>query len=311
MPELLRLDGLLAKDEGASYGVDAAPVAGTDGVRINRRLWSNITLDYEWENSRDEAANASLVPVDPALPRGRKVRIDTFWEVKGAGIDAPPEAAPLYISSGLPLVDGVSLTDFGPLTSGVKGSATLHAYAGGALFKAVGCRSHFRWPLVVGEVAVHQFTSFGLVTEDPATVSVPAITYDSTEPIAGVNTALTIGAWTPDWLSGELDLAGVDPDLLRSGNATDGIKEFDFGTSDPTFRLTARKVALATYNPLADKKAQTARTLAMTFGPAQFNRVGIVAAPLKLRSHGFTDSEAFVNWDLTYRVSSGGIIRFS
>lgn len=309
MPEVLRLDAALAKTE-VTYGVDPVPAAATDSVRISRRLWSLITLDYQWENRRQDAANGSIIPVKPAIPRGRKVRVDIFWEVKGAGVDAAPEAAPLYIGCGLPEVDGVSMFDYGPLTSGTKGSATIYAYAGGLLFKCVGCRGRFRWPLVVGEIAVHQFTMFGVLTGDPATTAVAAPTYDTAEPIAGVNTALTIGAWTPDWLSGELDLTGVDPELLMSGNATDGIKEFDFGTADPTFRLSARKVALATYDPYADLKARTSRSLVMTWGSAQFNRVKVVSAPLSILSHGHADGEGFVNWDLSYQVESGGILRF-
>lgn len=311
MPEILRLDGLLVKSEGASYGVDAVPVVGTDGVRLARRLWAQVRLDYTWENSRDNAASGSILPLDPALPRGRRCEIDFFWEAKGAGSDVPPEIAPVLISAGFPETDGASLFDYGPVTSGTKGSATAYAYAGGLLIKVVGCRSRVRWPLVVGESAVFQCTMRGLVLTDPATTALPNITsYDTTDPIAGVNTGLTIGAWTPDWLAGELDLQGVDVEELHSGNALDGIHSYDFGTVDPTFRLTARKVVLATYDPYAAIKARTAQSLVMTFGSAAFNRVKVVSAPMKLRTVTHTDGEGFTNWDLMYRVTSGGVIRF-
>ena len=309
MPESFRLDAVLAKVE-STYGTDSVPAAATDSVRISRRLWSLITVDYQWENRRQDAATGTLIPVKPAIPRGRKVRLDIFWEVKGAGVDAAPEASPLYIGCGLPETDGTSLWDYGPLTSGTKGSASLYAYAAGLLFKCVGCRGRFRWPLVVGEIAVHQFTMFGLLAADPATTTLATPTYDTPEPIAGVNTALTIGAWTPDWLSGELDLTGVDPELLASGNATDGIASFDFGSADPQFRLSARKVALATYDPYADLKARTTRNLVMTWGSVAFNRVKVISAPLSLLSHGHADSEGFTNWDLVYQVESGGVLRF-
>jgi hypothetical protein len=309
MPESFRLDAVLAKVEG-TYGTDSVPVAATDSVRISRRLWSLITLDYQWENRRLDTATGTLIPVKPAIPRGRKVRLDIFWEVKGAGVDAPPEAAPLFIAGGYPETDGAQLFDYGPLTSGVKGSATIYGYASGLLFKCVGCRTRPRWPLVVGEIAVHQFTAFGYLGADPATTALVTPTYDTPEPIAGVNTALTIGAWTPDWLSGEVDPSGVDPELLMSGNATDGIASFDFGSADPQFRLSARKVALATYDPYADLKARTSRNLVMTWGSAQFNRVKIVSAPLSILSHGHADSEGFANWDLVYQIESGLIFRF-
>lgn len=311
MPESFRLDALTAKSEGASYGVDAVPTGADNPVRISRGpLWSKITVDYQWENRRQDVASGTIVPIKGALPRGRKVRLDIFWEVKGAGIDASPEAAPLYIACGLPETDGSSLFDYGPVTSGTKGSATIYAYSGGLLFKCVGCRGRFRWPLVVGEVAVHHFTMFGYLAEDPATTSIITPTYDTAEPIAGVNTALTLEGVTLDWLSGELDLIGVDPELLPSGNSTDGIASFDFGSVDPTFRLSVRKVALATFNPYALLEARTSQTLVMTWGSAQFNRVKITAAELSLLSHTHSDSEGFINFDLLWQVESGGVIRF-
>ena len=308
MPVIYRLDGVQAKAE-STYATDSAPTT-TDAVRIARRLGSQIELDYEWENLRDEAANNSIIPVDPALPRGRRAKVTIDWEVKGAGSDVPPEAAPLYIACGLPETDGASLWDYGPVTSGTKGSATIYCYAHNLLIKVVGCRGRFTWPLVVGEVAVHRFVMSGMVVTDPTETGVPANSYDTPEPIAGVNTALTIGAWTPKWRSGELDLTGVDPVLLPSGNATDGISSFDFGTTDPTFRLVAEKEALSTYDPMADRKSQTSRTLGMTWGSTQFNRVKVLAAPLKVRRHEFADNDGFSYWGLMYRVSSGGIIRF-
>lgn len=310
MPELLRLKGLLAKSE-VSYGVDPTPSTATDGVRVARDLFSTIQVDYEWENLRDEVATDSIIPLTPAIPRGRRVRMDIFWEVKGKGSDAAPEAAPLYIACGLPETDGSAIFDYGPLTSGTKGSATIYAYAGGLVFKVVGCRGRFQWPIMVGQIAVHQFTMFGLLSEAPSTASVPSISgYDSSEPIAGVNTALAIGAFSPDWLSGSLDLTGIDPVALHSGNAADGIKEFDFGTSEPTFELTYRKVALATYDPYADRLARTSRNLVMTWGPAQFNRVKVVSAALVPIAHTHGDSEGFVNHTVRYRIISGGVIRF-
>lgn len=311
MPESFRLDAVLAETE-VTYGTDPTPAAADNPIRVARGpLWSKITVDYQWENRRQDVANGSIIPAKGALPRGRKVKLEIFWEVKGAGIDAPPEAAPLYIACGLPETDGSSVFDYGPVTSGTKGSCTIYAYSSGLLFKVVGCRGRFRWPLVVGEIAVHHFTMYGTLSADPATTAIVTPTYDTAEPIAGVNTALTIEGVAPSWLSGELDLIGVDPELLVSGNATDGIHSFDFGSVDPTFRLSIRKEALATYDPYALLKARTSHTLIMTWGPAQFNRCGIVGAEMSLLSHAHSDSEGFTNHDLMWQVESGGVIRFS
>lgn len=316
MPEILRLDGLLAKSEGASYGVDSVPVVGTDGVRLARRMFSNIRVGYLWENDRKETASGSIIPVKRGIARGRTVRIEVFWEAKGAGIDAAPEAAPLYIASALPETDGTSLFDYGPVTSGTKGSATLYCYAAGKLYRVVGCRGRFDWPMLVGENIIHHFVMMGTMITEPATLALPGITYDSTDPIALVNTALAIGSWAPEWQSATLDLIGVDPIPLPSGNIgptswTDGIASIDFADVDPSFQIRARVPALATYDPYADKKANTSRTLVLTAGATQFNRIKVIGAPLAIKEPiGHTDSDGYADYDLQYQVESGGIIRF-
>jgi len=300
MPEPIRIDGLLAKRE-TSYGVDAVPVVGTDGVRISRRLWSVLTVDYAWENLRSDVATGTIIPPKPALPRGRRIRADIFWEVKGAGSDAVPETSPLYRAAGFTETDGTALFDY-TQASVSHDSATLYIYSSGLLFPCVGCRGRFRWPWVVGEIAVHQFTMFGWLGAEPSTVATPAVTYDSSEPIAGVASGVTIGAWSPDWLTGEFDPQGVDPQQLNSGNATDGIREFDYGEVQPLFTLTARKVALATYDPYADLKARTTRALAATWGTAQFNRVKLTSTNICPRTIQHADSEGFANWTIGYFV---------
>lgn len=315
MPEILRLDGLLAKSE-ATYGVDSVPVAGTDGVRLAKRMFSNIRVGYLWENDRKETASGSIIPVKRGIARGRNVRIEVFWEAKGAGIDAAPEARALYIASGLPETDGTALFDYGPVTSGTKGSATLYCEAAGKIYKVVGCRGRFDWPMLVGENIIHHFVMLGVMLTEPATLALEGITYDTTDPIALVNTAMAIGTWSPEWQSATLDLIGIDPVALASGNLgptswVDGIASIDFADVDPSFNLRARVPALATYDPYADKKANTSRNLAITAGSVAFNRIKVLAAELALKEPiGHSDSDGYADYDLNYQVVSGGIIRF-
>lgn len=304
MPVVERLDGLLAKIQ-PTPGTDAVPVVGTDAVRIGRRLWSTITLDYNWPNMRPGVASGSIVPAKPALPRGRKVRLDIMWEARGAGADVAPEADALLRACGFTQTDGSALWQYTQASQSHE-MASIYAYAGGVLFKCIDCRGRFRWPLVVGEVAMHQFTMFGILAAAPTETALPGgFVYDSTEPVAGVNTGLTIGGVAVDWLNGEFDPIGLDPQLLESGNAVDGIAGFDYGEVDPTFRLNLRKVALGTYDPMADLAARTTRALVMTFGPAvAFNRVKLLSTNLSLKSHGMGASQGFVNWDLEAFVES-------
>lgn len=304
MPDTERLDGLLAKIQPTPF-TDPVPTVGANAVRINRRLWSAITVGYNWKNLRSGVASGSILPVKPALPRGRNVKIDVAWEARGPGSDVPPEVAPLLRACGFAETDGAALWSYAQASSAHE-LATVYAYAGGLLFKVTDCRGRFRWPLVVGEVAVHEFTMFGVLAADPATTALPGgFVYQATEPIAGVNTGLTIGGVAVDWLSGEFDPIGAEPQLLESGNAIDGIAGFDYGEVDPTFRLNIRKVALATYDPLADLKARTTRALVMTFGPAvAFNRVKLLGTNLSLKEHGMASSQGFINWDIEAFVES-------
>lgn len=311
MAQVLRLDGLLAKLE-TTYGTDSVPTVGSDAVRVSRRLWSQIQVDYAWENLRSDVASGLIIPVKPALPRGRFVRMDIFWEVKGAGIDAAPEASPLYQACGWTETDGTQLFSYAQ-ASQLHKSCSIYAYASGMVFKIVGCRGRWQWPMVVGEIAIHQFTMFGFLSVEPAPIALPGgFTYDTAEPIAGVASSLTIGSWTPDWLSATFDPIGNDVSRLDSGNATDGIREFDYGAVDPSFRMTARMPRdasglwdQATYDPYADLKARTTRALTTTWGTAQFNRVKLISGTnLSLRKVSHADSDAFVNFDLLYFVEA-------
>lgn len=303
MPEVLRLDGLLVKNQ-PTPGVDSVPVVGTNAVRVSRRLWSTLTYDYNWENLRTDVASGSIIPIKPALPRGRYVKLDIFHEVTPMGSDVAPPGSPLYRCSGWPETDGAGLFSYTQASSAHE-LASIYAFAGGLQFKLIDCRGRWQWPWVVGEIAVHQFTVLGLLTAEPTTLSLPGgFVYPSSEPIAGVATTVTIGAWTPDWLSGNFDPIGADPSILESGTATDGIREFDYGVVDPSFTLTARKVALATYDPYADLKARTTRALIATFGAGAFGRVKLLSTNLSVRKVTHADSDGFANWTLQYFVES-------
>jgi len=309
MPELLTVEGIEVKRESV-YATDPTP-ATSDGVRLAKNMWNNLNPDYNWENDRSAVVSGSIIPLKAALPRGRMAKLELFVEIKGAGSDVPPEVAELEVACGHPEIDGTALWTYGPLTSGTKGSCTIYAYTGGLLYKITGCRGRGRLELANGELAVMHYTIFGIIATDPATTALAGITYDATEPIAAVNAGLTVGGVALDWLSMVVDFNGVDAQLLASGNATDGIQMFDFGDSNPTIELVARKLALATYDPFADRKNRTSRTLLFTLGPAiAFNRLKLLGATVSVMKHDLLESEGFVNYRLLYRIEAGGQWQF-
>lgn len=306
MPTSALIQGLLAKIQ-PTPGTDAAPVVGTDAVRFRKdNSWNMITWDYNWENLRTDVVAGVITPPKPAIPRGRYAKIDIAWEVKGAGSDVPPEVDCLYRACGWAQTDGTQLFSYTQASTAHE-MATIWVYAGGMLFKVTDCRGRWQWPLVVGEVAVHQFTMYGLIIVDPATTALPGgLVYDSNEPLAGVASVLSIGgAFSPDWLSGQFDPIGADPSMLVSGNAADGIKEFDYGIVDPSFQLTFRNPAnLATYDPYGDLKARTSRALLMTYGTVQFNRVKLLSTTICPRKVQHDVSEGFSNLNVQYFVEA-------
>jgi len=309
----LRLDACLAKIE-TTYRTDPTPTAGTDGVRVAERLWPSITPSYAWENLREDVATGTLLGATPAIPRGRRVSLEIPWECRGAGSDAVVEADPLIRACGWAQTDGSSLFSYAQ-ASNLHESCTIWAYAAGLLFKVVGCRGTLRWRVMPGQISVKRFSMQGIMTTDPAAIAVPAVTYDSTEPLAGVSIACTVGSWTPKIISAEF-IQNADVQQLDDANDAQGIGEFGIGAVNHQFLLSARVPRdaggiwdSATYNPYADSLARTARAIVMTVGGSQFNRLKLLNASGYVAMPGPIDNNRFSAWDLRYGIPAGATIQ--
>jgi len=314
MPITARLEGLLAKVEG-TYGTDSVPVVGTDAVQVSERLISALTIDYAWENTRDSVVTGTILPIKPALPRGRKVQLDIAWSSRGQGAAysavLKPESSPLMRACGgaeTVITTGGSESVSWQQSSSNHESCTIYGYAQGKLYKIVGCRGKFMWPIVTGEIVINRFRMFGFLSADPADTALPGgFVYDAPEPLANVNLGLSIGGiWTPDLLGCPGFDQGVDPQLLESANAADGIKEFDYGEANPTFTIVAKAVAAGVYDPHAEIKARTARTIALNAGAtnptAQYNRQKLNVTGAYLNRWRPLIQNGFVGWELIYKL---------
>lgn len=289
----VRLDGLTAAIEGGGYGVDATPTAGANGVKLAERLWSGLRLVPSFPNTQEGVSNNLIWPAKAAAPQGRHVEFEISYPLHGAGSDAVFEADPLVRSCGWAVADGASIFTY-TLAATAHESCTIYGYAGGDLWKVGGCRGKIVWPFNPGRNGTIRFLMQGRLLEEPATTSVPTITYDTTDRIAGVNLTLTIGAVTPTLLDGEFD-QNCNLDWTEDANGALGLGEYDWSEAQPAFTLSMRKLALATYNPWADEKARTARAISATWGGTQFNRFVFslpetyVETPAPAESKGFTD----------------------
>src|SRR4029077_8712736 len=166
MPIPVRLDGLLAKIEG-TYGTDPVPVVGTDTVRVEDRLWPRIQENFAWPNRRDTVATGSLIPPPPGVARGRWCALDFGWEIKGSRSGAAYSAGNKIEAS--PLLQACICSEVLVTTGGSESltyqhadtnhsSCTIYAYAAnGYLYKVVGCRGVWHWPINVGVHGVIMF----------------------------------------------------------------------------------------------------------------------------------------------------------
>lgn len=313
MPVARRIEALLAKVESV-YGTDAAPSNTLDAVRLADHVWSTLTPDYAWLNTRENVMNGSLVPPPPAVPRGRIVSFDFTWEIKGSRSGGAYAAGNKSDGSALLRMSSMAeATNFGggveALTythaDSAHDSCTLWIYSGGYLFKLVGCRAVWSWPIGVGVLGSIRFRGQGLLTTAPAAASIPVATYPVPQPLAGVGLACTIGGWTPDGLlTAEIDQA-ARLDRLDSANASDGIQSFDVGdTVQPVLRLSTKVVAQGTEDPYAILLARTIQAIAITYNTAvQYDRLKFTANGY-LNSARHIDQGAWTAYTLEYLLDS-------
>jgi hypothetical protein len=304
----LRLAGLLAKVETIE-GSDAAPAANADGVMVAAHLWPTITVDYAWEDLRTDVVSSSILPLAPGTPHGRMATINIPWEVKGAGSDTQIEAAPLLRACGWSETDGTNIFTYA-LAAPPHDSCTIWAYAGGMLFKVVGCRGTLRWPHTPGQNGVMYFNMQGFVSAEPAAAAVASISsYDTTAPIACVAYTMTVGSWSPDAVAAEFN-QGANLQRLDSLNATDGIRTFDWSYANPQVTLSVRAPEAAgiydtgTYNPWDDAKTRTPRAIGWTQGSVQYNRLVFAAPVAYVKLPRNTEQGEFVGQDLTYDLTT-------
>ncbi len=301
-----RLDGLLAKIESA-YATDSVPVAATDGVLVDERLWSPSNPTHAFENTREDAASGSLFSLFPAVPRGRIIEFDITWDARGAGAaysaSVLPEADPLLRACGLLRVDdftgGSENVSYAPRDTGHE-SCSIYVFAGGVRYRIVGVRGVLRIPVSAGGQSRMVFAMQGIVLSNPDTVTLPSITYDSTIAPPSVSMGLSVGGiWSPDAFTFEL-AGGQDIQRLDGVNDAEGIQEFAIVGFDPIATINARTTVLATYDPYADLRARTTRTIVINTGTVQYNKWDISITDAYVRDPAHSVNNGVVAWDLEY-----------
>lgn len=309
-PIPIRGDLVAAKKETA-YATDAVPGATTDAVRIVKRGWNSIQPGFEWANKRDDAANNSFIPIQAAAAAGKKARLSLEWELKGLGTtyttSAFTDAQPLFECCGWAAVFSANTWTLAPvLPSATRPSASIYVWTGGKQYKVTGGRGNFEATIRSGQLSRVRFDIEGLLPVIETDVSVPAATYTAAIPPPAISQACTIGGatWSPDY--DEIVIrSGNSIGWLYSGNSTDGLQSFDYGLSMPEIMVTARSIATASYSPMADQQAGTARAFTCTVGSAQYNRAIFSDTGIWIPDQGIMEAQGpqggFTGWRITYR----------
>jgi len=308
-PHPIKIDGLLAKEETV-YGTDPTPTTSVNGVRVVGRLWPQLGTEYAFPNERDDVAAGGLTEPIPGVPRGHTISLDFHVELKGAGVaysSSTPvraEVDPLIVACGLSRVHvdtGGAETVTHSFADTGHSSCTIWAYAGGKVYKIVGCRGNMIWDMTAGTLGRLRFVMRGMVASI-AEASMPSITYDSVESPAAVAVGLDIGGWTPNFSNLSLDL-GNDVQLLEDGNGLDALEGFFIVDRKSRLSLSARNVALADYDPPALLAARTIQTIAATLGSVQYNQVGISVTDARIDTPPRpVDDNRVTGWEIVYRL---------
>ena len=321
-PYNLRLQGLLVEEE-VTYGTDPTPSASADGVRVVGHIWEAMSPEYAFPNKREDVHSNSLVKVAPGLPKGRIMNLDFEVELIGSGAayssvtPVRPAMDALFVACGLSRthVDtGSSESVSYALADTSHVSCTIWAYAGGDLFKIVGCRGNFTWDVLAGGLGKVRFQMQGMLSTAPAETSVASITYDSVIPPAAVNMGLAIvpsggASWTPRLATMSVTCGNVI-ERLDDINSADGIEQFAIVRREPRITMTVRKPDLTDYTLYARALSQVLHTVDMTLGSTQYNRVDLdVDAAYLMTDGGFGADNGHAGIDLEYEALDM-IVRF-
>lgn len=304
MARPIRLDAILAKVE-TTYGVDAQPQPTSDGVRVSERVWSSLSIEYAFPGRRDDAASGSLVPLGPAGRKGRIANLSVAWEARGAGAQysasVKPEASALLRACGLSETLNSNKYIYAPADTGHE-SCTIYAYAGGMLFRIVGCRGSVTWPVDAGAVGIIRFEMQGLLLDDPVPASLPAVTYQAQLPPVAAGMVLQVGSWTPEKVISAEFASGVELQRIDDATAADGVREFAVTLINPSYRLQAYAADLATFNPYAASRSGQALAITQTLGTQTNNKIVFQTSQAYLETPGHTDQNSFAAWDLQFQV---------
>lgn len=296
MTRPIRKTLILAKLEGATYGVDASP-ANTDWLLV-----SNQSINPLVASNVDRGVLRNSLGGSEQLVGTKYVECSFDIEIAGSGTaTTPPAWGKLVQACGFTQTVQTASVDYTPITTmGSNTSLTICYYLDGQLHKLLGARGTFSMEMGVGEKPVFRFRFLGLDGGLTAATN-PTISGDPWKTpliISEPNTGdVTLGAITYTSATGVLSggTAYVSRGLsIDVGNNVQhvpllGRETVDITARDAVGRVSFDLTAAQAVTFMADVLSNTTTGLGLTHGTTDGNIVVVHAPKVQRISPGVED----------------------
>lgn len=291
---------LLFKIE-ATYGVDAVPVAATDGLLVRSLSVMPLKLSYE-----DRSVVRPFYSNDGKIVTGKWSEMSFEIEIAGAGgaVDAVAKYGTVLRACGLAqTINATVSVQYDPVSTGEE-SATAYFQIDGRQHKMLGCRaSKFGLMIKAGAIPVYQFSFIGLHVQPTDTALTPAALIGFTKPLA-VNNANTT-PFTLHGFAGKFREFTFDLGLQAPYRNLIGSESVQILGRKPTGKITLESELVATKDWWTSIKGETLGALAITHGTSAGNRVKFDAPNVQITEPDEPDEDGVLMFTAALDFLSG------
>lgn len=240
---------VLAKIEGATYGVDAAPAVSANEVEVFGLTIKAINSKVERKPLRQ-----SLSPLANSKSKWLwDISFET--ELKNSGTAGTPgRLSPLFQACGMLETDNTTVSDVYTPTNPTK-SCTIWVYKDGLIFKAPGCRGDFEITCEAGKIPMVKWSFKGIyVTPIDGIVVTPV--YETTKGVVAESIGFAISGFSGHTRNYSIKMNNqiVERHSLNSANATVGVI---IGSRAPTFKCQLEAELISTEPMFTELEADT------------------------------------------------------
>lgn len=247
---------LLAKKE-VTYGLDSAPVVGTNAVLTEWPTAEPVVTALERANTR------SFLGAFPKVNVGEAIKIKFTTEVKGSGTaGTAPEVSPLFQACGFTetIVPATSVTYTPNSNILTADSCTIWFYFDGMVHKVAGCRGTFGLEAKASQYAKINWEFTGIY-QKAADLALATGTYQTTVPPKFVSALLAIDSYAAIVENFKVNIGNEIAKRVSANEAT-GILSYFIKARNVTGEIDPELVTIATKDFWAtlDNSSQVAFT---------------------------------------------------